>query len=141
MLKQLSLFVENQPGALSAVCKVLKENSIDMRALSLADTQQFGILRMLVRDENAAKSALEKAGFVVKLTDVLALSVPDRAGGLADVLSIIDKYDLSVEYMYAFPYADTKRAALIFRFADAAAAEKALAGEAVEIIASSEIFG
>ncbi len=141
MLKQISLFVENRPGALSAVCKVLKENSIDMRALSLADTQQFGILRMLVKDDQAAKSVLEKAGFVVKLTDVLALSVPDRAGGLADVLSIIDKHNLSVEYMYAFPYADAKRAALIFRFADAEAAEKALAGEAVEMLASTEIFG
>ncbi len=140
MLKQLSLFVENRPGALTAVCAVLKENAIDMRALSLADTQQFGILRMLVRDEQVAKNALEKAGFIVKLTDVIALSVPDRIGGLADVLQVIDKHELSVEYMYAFPGIASQRAALIFRFADAEAAEKALAGEAVEMISPDAIF-
>ena len=81
MIKQLSLFVENRPGALSAVCQVLKNNRINIRTLSLADTQQFGILRLLVKEYEKAKEALEAAGLVVKVTDVLALTVPDHPGG------------------------------------------------------------
>ena len=98
-IQQLSLFVENRPGSLSAVCKVLKENNLSIRTLSLADTQQFGILRLLLKEYEQAKVALEKAGFVVKVTEVLALEVPDCPGGLADILEILDKHNLSVEYM------------------------------------------
>ena len=75
-IQQLSLFVENRPGSLSAVCKVLKENNLSIRTLSLADTQQFGILRLLLKEHEQAKAALEKAGFIVKETEVLALEVP-----------------------------------------------------------------
>ena len=133
MLKQLSVFVENRPGALSSICGVLKENGIDMRALSLADTQQFGILRMLVPDPVFAKSVLEKAGFTVKTTDVLVLSVPDRTGGLAEVMQIIDRHGLSVEYMYAFPSFGDGKAMIVFRFSDPENARKELAGENLQI--------
>lgn len=94
-IQQLSLFVENRPGSLIAVCKVLKENNLSIRTLSLADTQQFGILRLLLKEHEQAKAALEKAGFIVKETEVLALEVPDCPGGLADILAILDRHELS----------------------------------------------
>ena len=86
-IKQLSLFVENQPGSLSKVCQVLKENRINISTLSLADTREYGILRLLIQEHDRARVVLEKAGYVVKVTDVLALTVPDHPGGLA--LSLI----------------------------------------------------
>ena len=88
-IKQLSLFVENRPGSLNAVCQVLKKHNLSIRTLSLADTQQFGILRLLVREHEEARRVLEEAGFVVKITDVLALTVPDCPGGLADILTML----------------------------------------------------
>ncbi|MCQ2378666.1 MAG: ACT domain-containing protein [Victivallaceae bacterium] len=133
MLQQLSVFVENRPGALSRLCGVLEDNGIDMRALSLADTQQFGILRMLVPDPGTAKSVLEKAGFTVKTTDVIVLRVADRAGGLAEVMRIIDRHGLSVEYMYAFPSSGDGTAMIVFRFSDTADALEKLSGEKLPI--------
>lgn len=115
-IQQLSLFVENRPGSLSAVCKVLKENNLSIRTLSLADTQQFGILRLLLKEHEQARAALEKAGFIVKETEVLALEVPDCPGGLADILAILDRHELSVEYMYAFTFGMDDKAVIVFRF-------------------------
>ncbi len=139
-IKQLSLFVENRPGSLSAVCRVLKENNIDIRTLSLADTQQFGILRLLVKEHEQARTALEKAGFIVKVTDVLALTVPDHPGGLADILNILDKHKLSVEYMYAFTFGRNDKAVIVFRFEDPMQAIKELKGEAIEMVKSEDLF-
>ncbi len=139
-IKQLSLFVENQPGSLSKVCRVLKEHSISIRTLSLADTQQFGILRLLVKEHSAAKAALEEAGFIVKVTDVFALTVPDRPGGLADILAILDRHNLSVEYMYAFTFGRHDRAVIVFRFDDPEHAQKELAGEPIELVKPEELF-
>ncbi len=140
-IKQLSLFVENRPGALSAVCGVLKEHNISIRTLSLADTQQFGILRLLVKEYEEAKKALEAAGFIVKITDVLALTVPDRAGGLAGILDILDRHGLSVEYMYAFTFGHGDRAIIVFRFDDPEHALGELKDEPIELIRAEELFG
>ena len=134
MLTQLSLFLENRPGALSEACKVLKDAGINLRALSLADTQQFGILRLLVNDPAAGKAALNSAGFVVKENHVIALGVPDCSGGLAELFSIIDRLGLSVEYMYAFAGSRKGRAVIVFRFADQDAAFAKLKAEKVEVI-------
>ena len=133
-ITQLSLFVENRPGALSEVCNVLKQSSINIHALSLADTQQFGILRLLVSDADAGKEALESAGFVVKRNKVLAISVPDCAGGLAGVLEKIDNYKLSVEYMYAFTFGRAERAVIVFRFGDQEDAADKLAAEKLDFV-------
>jgi hypothetical protein len=133
-ITQLSLYVENRPGALAEICRILKQNKINIRTLSLADTQQFGILRMLVDDPDNAKNVLEKAGMVVKLSGVLALVVPDNAGGLADILEIFDKHQLAVEYMYAFTFGKAGKAVMVFCFTDADKALGALANEAVEVL-------
>ena len=102
LIKQLSLFIENKPGSLYPICKVLQKNNINIRTLSLADTEQFGILRLLVKEWEKARDVLTEAGFIVKVTDVIALPVEDHPGGLAELLKIVDKYNISVEYMYAF---------------------------------------
>ncbi len=141
MIHQLSLFVENRPGSLSAVCKVLKDHNLSIRTLSLADTQQFGILRLLVKEYEYAREVLEKAGFIVKVTEVLALEVPDCPGGLADILTILDNHQLSVEYMYAFTFGVGDKAVIVFRFEDPAAAAEQLKGEPIKLIRAAELFG
>jgi len=115
-LNQLSVFSENKPGHVVEPCRLLAREGIDIRALSLADTQRFGILRMIVSDWERAKSLLEAAGAVVKVTEVLAVEVPDRPGGLADVLGVLEGSGINIEYMYAFPFVHGEKAVLIFRF-------------------------
>jgi len=114
-LKQISVFLENRPGALEEPCRVLAEAGINLSALCLADTEKFGILRLIVQDWERAAQLLREAGFVVKVTDVLAVEVPDRPGGLYEVLQVFHKKGLSVEYMYAFPSRQGDKAVLIFR--------------------------
>ena len=140
-IKQLSLFVENRPGSLTTVCRVLKENRLDIKTLSLADTQQFGILRLLIKEYDVAKAKLEAAGFVVKLTDVLALTVPDRPGGLAEILESLDKHNLSVEYLYAFTFGREGKAIIVFRFENPELALSELKSEPIEFVRSEELFG
>ena len=134
MLTQLSLFLENRPGALSEACTVLKNAGINLRALSLADTQQFGILRLLVDEPAKGKEALAAEGFVVKENKVLAVSVPDCAGGLAELFAVVDKLELSVEYMYAFASGSAGKAVIVFRFTDLELAVARLTAENVEVI-------
>ncbi len=139
-IKQLSLFVENRPGSLSAVCQVLKQENLSIRTLSLADTQQFGILRLLLKEYEQGRAALEKAGFVVKVTDVLAIEVPDRPGGLADILEILDRHKLSVEYMYAFTFGNDDRAVIVFRFEDPEKAKLELKDEPITLVKAEVLF-
>ena len=139
-IKQLSLFVENQPGSLSKVCQVLKENRINISTLSLADTREYGILRLLIQEHDRARVVLEKAGYVVKVTDVLALTVPDHPGGLADTLAILDKHALSVEYMYAFTYGRSNKAIIVFRFENPEKAIAMLKDEPIELVRAEELF-
>ena len=115
-LHQLSVFSENKPGHMIAPCSLLAREGIDIRALSLADTQRFGILRMIVSDWSRAKELLETGGLVVKVTEVLAVEVPDRPGGLVEVLEAFEGSTINIEYMYAFPVGRGDKAVLIFRF-------------------------
>lgn len=115
-LHQLSVFSENKPGHMIAPCRLLAREGIDIRALSLADSQRFGILRLIVSDWQRARTLLEAAGSVVKVTEVLAVEVPDRPGGLAEVLEAFAGSGINIEYMYAFPFVRGEKAVLIFRF-------------------------
>jgi hypothetical protein len=133
-IHQLSVFVENSPGHLRAPCQALADAGINMATLSLADTQQYGILRLIVRDWQEAKKVLEAAGFVVKVTEVVAIEVPDRPGGLAGVLKVIEQANINVEYMYAFTEKRGDRAVLVFRFEDVDAAIDALRDSEVNAI-------
>ena len=137
-LKQLSLFVENRPGALSEVCRVLRDAGINIYAMSVADTREFGILRLLLDDIDKGDAALKAAGFITKENQVLAISVPDCAGGLAGVFEKTDALGLSVEYMYAITYGRKDKAVIIFRFDDQSAGEK-LAASGVELLSAEDI--
>jgi len=141
-IRQLSLFLENRSGQRRIPCKVLGDAGIDILTMSLADTQQFGILRLIVKDWEKAKQALEAAGIVVNVTEVLAVDVPDRPGGLASVLESFEKAGLGIEYMYALAAARErgKFATLVFRLGDPERASKLLADAGVKLLTSEELF-
>ena len=122
IIHQLSVFVENRPGHLIAPCRLLADAGVNIVALSLAETQNYGILRLIVRDWQAAKQVLESGGFRVTVTEVLAVQVPDRPGGLVQVLTPISDAGLNVEYMYAFATKSGDEAVLVFRFENPVAA-------------------
>jgi len=115
-ITQLSVFAENKPGQLIAPCRVLAQAGVNIRALSLADTQRFGILRLIVDNAATAREALEMAGFLVKSTEVVAIEVPDRPGGMAEVLQALEDATVNIEYMYAFPFGQGQNAVVVFRF-------------------------
>jgi hypothetical protein len=140
-IRQLSLFLENRPGQLRVPCKVLGDAGIDILTMSLADTQQFGILRLIVKDWARARQVLEAAGQVVNVTDLLALDVPDRPGGLASVLEVFERTGLGVEYMYAFTVRERgKSATLLVRLEDPDRAAGLLATNGVALVPSEELF-
>ncbi len=138
--KQLSLFLENKPGHLSSVCKTLAEAGVNILTLALADTQQFGILRVIVRDWEKAKEALEKAGNVVNVTEVLATEVADRPGGLAEILLILEAAKINVEYMYAFTFRNEDKAIMVFRFDNPDAAVNVLESKGVNVVGPVELY-
>ncbi|MCK4563547.1 MAG: ACT domain-containing protein [Verrucomicrobia bacterium] len=139
-LKQLSVFLENKPGRLRELCAVLAENGINIITLSLADTEQFGILRLIVKKHDQAKELLEKNGFVAKLTDVVAVEVMDEPGGLSSILKIEEESGISVEYMYAFTIKSGEKAVLLFRFDDMDKAVDALQKAGLNILGSVELY-
>ncbi len=128
-VRQLSLFLENKPGALSRPVKLLAKAKLNVLTLSIADTQQFGILRFVVRDWEKAKRLLEKEGFVVKVSDMVAIEVADEPGGLAKILETLEKARVNLEYMYGFTLRKEGKGVLAFRFDDPDARHCRLAEE------------
>lgn len=127
-VEQLSVFIENKCGRLADVAATLGKANINIRALSLADTRDFGVIRLIVNDVAGAKNALKTAGFTTTINEVLAIEVSDRPGGLSDVLQTFAQHDLNVEYMYAFVGTVKDEAIMIFRFEDIDKALTALKG-------------
>ncbi len=115
LVKQISVFLENRSGRLHEVSEVLKEAGINIRALSLADTSDFGILRLIVDKPDKAQQVLKSSGLTISQTDVLAVEVEDKPGGLAQILGICDSGGINVEYMYAFVEKSGQNAVVIFR--------------------------
>ncbi len=115
-LHQLSLFLENKPGQMTEPCRLLAGAGVNIRTLTLADTQHFGILRLIVSDWRKAREILENAGYAVNIAEVVAVEVGDHPGGLAALLEKLDGSGINVEYMYAFTFGRHDRAVLIFRF-------------------------
>lgn len=115
-VEQISIFLENKPGALEEVTRVLKDADINIRALSLADTSDFGILRLIVNDIDTAEKVLQANGLTVRRTPVVAVEVPDRPGGLHSILELLSKKGINVEYTYAFVDRSGENALIIFRF-------------------------
>ena len=126
-IRQISIVLENRPGQLSTICRDLADAGINIATLSLADTSDFGIVRMIVDDHEKAKDVLAEKGHVVNVREVIAVCVPDRPGGMAEVMQVLDKAGANIEYSYAFAFHKGEKAVLVFRFTDNAKAEKALA--------------
>lgn len=139
-VKQISVFLENKPGMLHAMTEVLAKNSIDMRALSLAEASDFGIVRIIVDDVYTAATVLKDEGFVHSVTPVLGVSIPDEPGGLNQVVKTLQEAQINVEYMYAFLGGkNVNHAYMIFRVQDLKTAAAALAAQGVRCIDQEEI--
>ena len=139
-LKQLSVFLENKPGRLSQPCKALAAAGINILTLSLADTEQFGILRVIVREWEKAKAVLEKTGCVVNVSDVLAVEIPDRPGGMESVLAILEPGAGNIEYMYAFTLKRGSNAVMIIRVDNPEQAAQALRQHGVSLLDAATFF-
>jgi len=141
MVKQISIFLENKSGRLAAVTRVLGANNIDISALSIADTTDFGILRLIVNDPDRAVNILEEHGFTVSSTDVIAISVPDKPGGLACALNILEKESIGIEYIYAFVGKRTDEALVILRVDNPEKAAVALKSNNIKVLTSEDVNG
>jgi hypothetical protein len=139
-VEQLSIFLENKSGRLADVTGVLAQADINIRALSLADTTDFGILRLIVNNTEKAKTVLKDNGFTVGKTEVIAVEVPDRPGGLAEILNVIQKEDINVEYMYAYVQKGGDKAIIIFRFDELEKAIDALQKAQIGILKGEDVY-
>ncbi|NPA15540.1 MAG: ACT domain-containing protein [Deferribacteres bacterium] len=139
-VEQISVFLENKAGRLAEVAKILGENGINIRALSLADTTDFGILRLIVDDRAKAKEVLKQAGFTVGITEVIAVEVDDQPGGLAKVLTTLADNGLNVEYMYAFVEKSRDKAVLIFKFENLDKAIDVLTKAGITILPGEKVY-
>ena len=137
--KQISIFVENKRGRLAEITKVLGDNDIDMRALSIADTTDFGILRIIADKPDLAEKVLRDEGFAVSITEVIALSVEDKPGGLASALCVFDEHDINIEYVYHFISKKTGRAAIIVRVDNPAEVFEKLKGTSLNLLTSTDL--
>ena len=139
-VQQLSLFLENQPGQIVKPCRLLASEGINIRTLSVADTKQFGILRMIVSDWERAAKLLKDAGYVVNVTEVVAIEVPDQPGGLSSLLQVLENSPVNVEYMYSFPAGRRETAVMIFRFDQPDAAIKLLQTAGISVVSPVEVY-
>ena len=137
-VKQISVFLENKPGRLYELTKVLRENQIDMRALSIAETPDFGILRLIVDDSYKTACVLKDAGYICSITPVLAAEVADEAGGLEKILEILGENDINLEYTYAFITRKKGTAYMVFRVQDNDRAIEILSQNHVHLICQDE---
>lgn len=140
LIKQISIFLENKHGRLAKVTRILGENNIDIRALSLADTTDFGVLRLIVNYPDKARQILVDNGFTVSINDVIAIEVEDKPGGLAKTLATLDDKGISIEYMYAFVNSKPDTAMVIFRVEEPERALEALKSEDVKIKSPDEVY-
>ncbi len=138
IIKQLSIFVENKRGRLAEITKAIADADVDIRALSIADTTDFGILRLIVNKPDEAAAALKERGITVSVTNVIAVGIDDKPGAFAVPMQILADNEIDVEYMYAFITRKSEKAYVILRVADNDAAAKVLADEGVEILSEEE---
>jgi hypothetical protein len=139
-IHQLSVFLENKPGQMAAPCRLLAQAGLNIRTLTLADTQRYGILRLIVSDSERGRTLLQEAGYVVNTTEVVAVDVQDRPGGLVALLELFEGSDINIEYMYAFTSSREGRAVMIFRFDKPDAAIDHLRAAGVNVLADVEVY-
>ncbi len=140
-ISQISIFLENRKGRLYEVCSVLGANKINIRALTIAETEEFGILRIVVDKAQEAVKVLKDNGFIAHLTDIVAVEVSDEPGGLAKLLKTLNDNDINVEYMYGFVEKATDKALMVFRFDDPDKAIATLSQNGIRIISVKDIEG
>ena len=138
-IKQLTVFIQNKKGTVVSVTDILSRNNINLRALSIAETQDFGILRLIVNDEKAAEKVLAENGYLIKVIDVVGVKIGDEPGKLTAALDVLDKADINVEYLYAFMARTEKHAYVVLRVEDNAVAEKALTEAGFKMITEADI--
>jgi hypothetical protein len=139
-VEQISIFIENKSGRLAEVTQVIGEAGVNIRALSLADTSDFGILRLIVDKTDQAKSVLKEHGFTVNKTEVVAVEVPDRPMGLFGILKVLDQNKINVEYMYAFVERCGENAVIIFRFDDTESAIRTLLENGFNVLEGERLY-
>jgi len=140
MLKQISMFLENKPGRLARVCRVMAQEGINIRALSIADTVDFGLVRMIVDNPLLAEEKLKARDFMVSITEVVGIKVPDQPGGLVEALDLLEREQVSVEYMYAFIGRTGDSAMVIFRLDDNEKAVEAFRKSSMEVLTPEEVY-
>ena len=138
-LKQLNVFVENKQGALVRITDALAKSEINIRALSIADTEEFGILRLIVNDTETASEMLEELGYLIKITEVVGVKIGDQPGKLSKALEVLDENAINMEYLYAFMARTEKHAYVVLRVADNVAAETALEAAGFHLITDSDL--
>jgi len=138
-IKQLTVFVQNSKGSLVELTKILGHHNINIRALSVAETQDFGILRLIVNDVETAMKVLQENNYLIKATDVIGIIISDQPGGLSSALEALDKADINVEYMYAFMTCSANSAYVVIRVADNASAQKALTDAGLELMSEEDV--
>ena len=138
-IKQLTVFVENKQGTLVSVTDTLSKHNINLRALSIAETQDFGILRLIVNDEAAAESILKEEGYIIKITEVVGVKIGDQPGKLSEALKVLDESKINMEYLYAFMARTEKHAYVVIRVEDNGAAEAALAGAGFKLVTQADV--
>ena len=140
-ISQLSVFLENRKGRLYEVCELLGQGGVNIRALNIAETTDFGILRIVVDQPEAALQLLREHHFVANVTDIVAVEVNDRPGGLAAVLRVLSQHDINVEYMYAFAEKKSDQALVVFRFEDPEKAIRVLTENHIAIARQTDLLG
>ena len=138
-MKQLTVFVQNKKGTVVTVTELLAQNNINLRALSIAETQDFGILRLVVNDDKAAEAVLAENGYLIKVIDVIGVKIGDAPGKLTAALRVLDQANINVEYLYAFMARTEKHAYVVLRVEDNAAAEQALVAAGFHMISDADI--
>jgi len=138
-IKQLTVFVQNRKGTIVSVTEILAKNNVNIRALSIAETNDFGILRLIVNDETAAEKVLEEQGYLIKVVDVVGVKIGDEPGRLTAALDVLDKADINVEYLYAFMARTEKHAYVVLRVENNEAAESALTNAGFKLITEADI--
>ena len=138
-IKQLTIFVENKQGTMVSVTGTLASHDVNIRALSIAETESFGILRLIVNDNETAEKTLSAEGYIFKATDVVGVKIGDAPGKLTAALDVLDKANINVEYLYAFMARTEKHAYVVLRVEDNGAAEKALEDAGFHLITEADV--
>ncbi|MBE6915992.1 MAG: ACT domain-containing protein [Ruminococcaceae bacterium] len=138
-IKQLTVFVENKPGAVVPITETLSKHNINLRALSIAETQDFGILRLIVNDEAAAEKILKEEGYLIKVTEVVGVKISDEPGKLSEALKVLHENKINIEYLYAFMSRTEKHAYVVIRVENNDSAESALTNYGFKLVTAADV--